>query len=69
MSFTTRERLARRVNQLTAALERIEGGTYGRCTECGRDIEPGRLAAIPEAATCLQCQEDQERRGAANHVA
>lgn len=68
VSFTTRERLARRVNQLTAALERIERGTYGQCTECGRAIEPARLAAIPEAATCLQCQADHERR-ARNHVA
>jgi DnaK suppressor protein len=69
VSFTTRERLARRVNQLTAALERIERGTYGRCIECDLDIEPARLTAIPEAATCLQCQADRERREAPNRVA
>ncbi len=64
VSFATRERLARRVNQLTAALERLERDDYGRCTVCGQDIEPERLAAIPEAATCLACQELQERGGA-----
>ena len=69
VSFATRERLARRVNQLTAALERLERDDYGRCTVCGHDIEPERLAAIPEAATCLACQERQERGRAPGAVA
>jgi DnaK suppressor protein len=65
ISFTTRERLARRINQLAAALERITRGEYGRCSVCGRDIEPQRLAAIPEADSCLSCQSARERVGAA----
>lgn len=57
MSMMRRERLAARVTQLTAALERVARGDYGRCDACGRPIEAGRLAAIPEARTCRECQE------------
>jgi len=69
MSFTTRERLARRINELAAALERIDRGDYGRCSVCGRDIEAERLAALPEAETCLPCQAARERAGAPHHAA
>jgi DnaK suppressor protein len=66
MSLTARQRLADRVNRLTAALERIHAGTYGTCDRCGGSIEPARLAAVPEALTCLTCQESAEReRGVA----
>jgi DnaK suppressor protein len=47
------------------ALRRIEDGTYGKCLDCGREIEPARLEAIPWAEYCL---EDQERRDQAAHV-
>ena len=63
MDFAQRERLAARINRLTAALERLAAGRYGRCEVCGREIEPPRLAAMPEAATCRQCQERLERSG------
>ncbi len=61
MSMMRRERLAARVNQLTAALERVARGDYGRCDVCGRPIEAGRLAALPEARTCRECQERIEQ--------
>ena len=61
LSFMTRERLAARINRLTIALERVMDGTYGRCELCGRDIERPRLEALPEAVTCLDCQERNER--------
>src|SRR5688572_7329339 len=48
MSFATRERLAERINRLTAALERIAQGRYGTCAMCGRPVEAARLRAIPE---------------------
>ncbi|MDE2071524.1 MAG: TraR/DksA C4-type zinc finger protein [Patescibacteria group bacterium] len=34
------------------ALKRIEDGTYGKCEECGKEIEPDRLEANPAARTC-----------------
>jgi RNA polymerase-binding transcription factor DksA len=62
MVFATRERLADRIGRLTHAIERIEHGTYGRCAECGGLVEPERLAAMPEAETCLACQAQRERQ-------
>lgn len=61
LSFMTRERVAERVNQLSAALRRLDEGHYGVCERCGERIEPARLAALPEATTCRDCQEILER--------
>jgi DnaK suppressor protein len=47
------------------ALQRIADGTYGKCRECGRSIEPARLEAVPWAEYCL---EDQEKQDEAAHV-
>jgi RNA polymerase-binding transcription factor DksA len=60
MAFMTRERLAERINRLTAALERVTRGQYGRCADCGRTIERARLTALPETETCLPCQQRRE---------
>lgn len=60
VAFATRQRLAR-INRLNTALERIERGTYGVCRVCGEPIESERLAALPEADTCLKCQETLDR--------
>ncbi len=37
------------------ALQRIDGGRYGRCTSCSEPIAPARLRAIPEAERCSTC--------------
>jgi DnaK suppressor protein len=47
--------------QVQDALKRIEAGTYGKCTACGRQIEAARLEAIPWAAYCLEDQEKQDK--------
>jgi len=60
MNFMTRQRLAERINRLTAALERMQQGAYGVCAVCGRPIEPARLAAVPESDMCLQCRKERE---------
>ncbi len=65
MAFLQRERLAQRINRLTRALERLAAGTYGVCEECGTDIDPARLAAMPEVSRCRDCQERRERERAA----
>lgn len=41
--------------QILAALARIEAGDYGVCEECGSDIAPARLAALPTATRCIKC--------------
>src|SRR3970040_1451158 len=52
ISFATRERLVERVNRLSAALDRLNGGEYGVCVECAERISPARLHAVPEVPTC-----------------
>lgn len=49
------EQAERRVDELTAALERASTGTYGICEGCGRPIGAERLAARPQARTCVDC--------------
>ena len=48
------------LDQIEAALQRIEAGTYGQCVDCGVSIPVARLHAAPEAARCIACQEKTE---------
>lgn len=41
-------------NKIKDALKRIEVGTYGVCTKCGKEIPEARLKAEPTASTCLE---------------
>lgn len=50
------------IRTLQQALERIRQGTFGECQQCGSEIEPKRLEAIPWARYCLKCQELMEHR-------
>jgi DnaK suppressor protein len=43
------------------ALRRIHDGSFGTCVDCESAISPKRLAAVPWAACCIQCQEAAER--------
>ena len=51
------------LRQVRAALDRIADGSYGQCLVCEEPISPKRLAAIPWAGLCFDCQdrEDQQR--------
>jgi len=40
--------------QVTAALNRIDNGTYGRCVVCGREIGKERLRALPYTPHCVE---------------
>ena len=48
------------LREVRNAVRRIEKGEYGPCQECGEEINPKRLAAVPWAALCLRCQEDAD---------
>lgn len=43
------------LEDVEAALERIESGNYGHCELCGREISKERLDALPQASTCIEC--------------
>jgi DnaK suppressor protein len=42
--------------EVLEALERIDGGTYGRCVRCASEIGPKRLLALPWTRFCIQCR-------------
>jgi DnaK suppressor protein len=48
------------LEQVEAALGRLEDGSYGRCEACGLGIPRARLDAIPYAALCAKCASRQE---------
>jgi DnaK suppressor protein len=54
-------RLTERARRLRIALTRMSSGEYGVCAECGAAIPSKRLLAVPEATTCVPCQERLER--------
>jgi DnaK suppressor protein len=47
-------------NQIDDALRRLQEGTYGTCEDCGREISPERLKAMPFARRCVDCQQKAE---------
>lgn len=57
---------ARTLEQVRAALQRIEDGTYGTCIDCDRPIEPARLQAVPWTPYCRADQEKHDAEDAAN---
>jgi len=51
------------LRQVKAALRRIRDGSFGTCIDCDWAISPKRLAAVPWASRCIQCQEAADRDG------
>lgn len=49
--------LTARLKTLDQAWESLQGGTYGSCRLCGRQIPQRRLQALPAATFCVPCQE------------
>jgi DnaK suppressor protein len=64
--ITVLQRVEAQLEEVQAALGRIEGGTYGVCELCGRPIGDERLEAMPMARYCLEDQARAEREGRVN---
>ena len=62
MAVDALNRKAALFRQVTESLERIAGGKYGVCLACQKAISPKRLAALPWAALCFECQQATENR-------
>ena len=54
------ERSRQHIQEIQAALARIEDGTYGECTRCGEPINPKRLETMLATQFCIRCQEQLE---------
>jgi len=48
------------LNQIDAALRRLDEGKYGDCFECGGEIAKARLRALPFAVRCRDCEQSRE---------
>ncbi len=57
-----RDRERKLIEKIKEALERIDNGTFGICTLCGRDIGEERLRARPVTTLCIDCKKKQEAR-------
>lgn len=60
MTQMSRRQLDIRLQQIEAALGRLESGAYGVCAHCKEPIAIQRLEALPEAPFCMDCQEEFE---------
>jgi DnaK suppressor protein len=61
LDYTLEENSEHVLAEIDAALKRIEEGTYGICTNCGKQIAEERLEALPWATLCIDCARDRER--------
>ncbi|MCK5242729.1 TraR/DksA C4-type zinc finger protein [bacterium] len=61
MGLSETERV--RLQEVEDALERIDKGKYGKCEECGSQIAPQRLEALPFAKLCIECKAKEEKNG------
>ena len=55
LTKTLAEREKAQLEQIVAALRRLEDGTYGSCNCCGGPIPVERLMVFPETLACSTC--------------
>ncbi len=53
---------AAQIDDIEAAIRRIDDGSYGMCVDCGKAIPRKRLEVLPFAQRCLECEGTKERR-------
>jgi YteA family regulatory protein len=56
--FNSNQEILQKIDE---AIENINKGTYGFCESCGREIDAGRLEAIPYTTFCIQCERKEEK--------
>ncbi|MFQ5411482.1 MAG: TraR/DksA family transcriptional regulator, partial [Phycisphaerae bacterium] len=52
---------AGQIDEIEAAIRRIDDGVYGLCADCGKPIPRKRLEVLPFAQRCLNCKDTRER--------
>ena len=66
--FADASRAHATLQEVDAALERIEDGDYGVCAGCEEAIPEKRLTAVPFAQYCIVCQEAHEATDGNEHT-
>ena len=60
IDYTLGDNAEQVLSEIDGALQRIEGGTYGTCGNCGDEIPRARLEANPWASLCIDCKRKAE---------
>jgi RNA polymerase-binding transcription factor len=61
LDYSLEENSTRLLDEIDAALKRIDEGTFGLCVSCGKPIPEERLEAMPHALKCIDCKRLEER--------
>ena len=61
IDYTLEDNSGQVLTEIDAALKRIEDGSYGVCTSCGKEIAVERLEAHPWASLCIDDARKAER--------
>lgn len=61
VTATTLELRTQMLKEIDRSLKLMVTGTYGVCEDCGEEISPNRLKAIPWTRYCLTCQEERSK--------
>ena len=56
-----KNQLLKMSNNIKSTLSKIKTGTFGKCEKCGKQIEAGRLLALPTAQYCVSCSKKISR--------
>ena len=49
------------LEEIAAAWDRIDQGTFGRCEECRKEIPKARLLVLPYTSHCVECAREVQR--------
>ena len=60
--------LAAQWAEISAAIARIDTGTYGICIQCKEPISAERLKVRPESTLCIECANHSTLLGGENHA-
>jgi DnaK suppressor protein len=66
LGFSVLEITSRTVHGIETALQRLEAGEFGTCSDCRCRISDARLRAVPFAGRCLACQAKHDIAGVAS---
>ncbi len=61
-SMALKQNLLGLLSKTKQSLANLRSGKYGKCDNCGKQIEPARLEAIPIATLCLSCSRKKVKK-------
>ncbi len=64
LAFMFASKSGRLIYHVDEALRRIKDGSYGKCLNCGKQINKDRLDAVPHARLCIACKSSEEEKKA-----